>query len=419
MATTLESKACEACAKAKRRCDRELPHCLRCRGRAIECTYPPTKPTCFVLCEGDDPAPVTYDILPCDIFRSSKCYPVVQDQRIDTTRQTLGLGIPGFSSDLVDNRLYSSWFTSSETWEIDRFLKVEHNPFSVMGLKRLIIKIHQWLTDWVEKGSNPFIHSRLYKTRFPRCVQDAYTALSCYLHKTASNEQTIFHIIEDRAKQLVLEHSTLVADPLLADVNSSSVTIDSFEHLSRVHALLIYQVLCLYDGDIRLRHVAESHIPVLTSWMEEMVEHASHAVCLGDFLISSTQEQTEIGSSLSDIAHCENLLWYSWILAESIRRTWLVAAGIQGTYLVIQQGRPVPCQGGMMFTTRQGVWDAQSAMVWEKLCSEVNVGFMQVAEADRLFTEVTPEHVDDFTLLILQATFGEEKMERWRIQRLD
>jgi hypothetical protein len=278
-----------------------------------------------------------------------------------------------------------------------------------------MIKIHRWLADWVETGSNPFIHARLYRTRLPRCIQDAYTALSCYLHKTASNEQRIFQIIEDRAKQLLAEHHMPSADSFLSSVSntSSSVTLDSLEHLARVQALLIYQVICLYDGDIRLRHVAESHIPVLNSWTQQMVDHASHAVCLGGSVISSGHEQTVVGFGLSDVAQCENLLWYSWVIAESIRRTWLVASGIQGTYLVMQQGRTIPCQGGMMFTTRKGVWEAQSARAWEKLCSEVNVGLMQVAETDKLLTEVAPDDVDDFAMLILRATFSEERLDRW------
>ncbi|KAK9321361.1 hypothetical protein V1517DRAFT_262527, partial [Lipomyces orientalis] len=101
------------------------------------------------------------------------------------------------------------------------------------------------------KGSNPFIHSRLYRTRFPRCVQDAYTALSCYLHKTASNEDTIFQIIEDRAKHLLVEHGIPSADSLPEKVSSNSFTLDSLEHIARVQALLVYQILDLYDGDIR------------------------------------------------------------------------------------------------------------------------------------------------------------------------
>jgi len=42
----------------------------------------------------------------------------------------------------------------------------------------------------------------------------------------------------------------------------------------------------------------------------------------------------------------------------------------------------------MAFTTGKGVWEAQPALAWEKLCSEVNVGLIQMAEADKLFTKV-------------------------------
>ncbi|KAK9355882.1 hypothetical protein V1523DRAFT_403749 [Lipomyces doorenjongii] len=413
MARVLETKACNACAMAKRRCGKQTPDCLRCRRRGIECTYPPTKPTCFVLCGGDDTFPVEHDILPYNPQLSAYS-PGIQTRGADDARLSLGLDFPGLSSGLVDNQLTSCWFTSLETWKINRFPQAEQNLSGIIDLKRHIITIHRWLTQWVEKGSNPFIHSRLYRNRFPRCVQDAYTALSCYLHKTASNEQTIFQIIADRAQQLV-ENGIPSADSSLENISTSSLTLDSLEHIARVQALLVYQVLGLYDGDIRLRHLAETHIPVLNSWMQQMVEHASQAVCLGGSIISSAHEQTAVGFGLSDIAHCENLLWYSWILAESIRRTWVIASGIQAIYLMIKQGGEVPCQGGMMFTTRQGVWEAQSALAWEKLCSEVNVGLIQMAEADKLFTEVAPEDVNDFSKVILEATFGVERMERWGV----
>ena len=394
-----------------------MPHCLRCRRRGSKCSYPPAKPTCFVLCR-DDRSPVEHNIFPFSTLQSSAYSPGLQTREVDSSRLSLGLDLPGQSSDLSNNRPYSIWFTSPETWQIDHLLQIEYNPFTIIGLKRLLIKIHRWLTEWAEKGSNPFIHSQLYRTRFPPSVQDAYTTLSCYLHKTASNEQTIFQILEDRAKHLVVEYSTPSADILEDNVNSTSITLDSLEHIARVQALLIYQVLCLYNGDIRLRYIAESHIPVLNLWMQQMVEHASHAVCSSGSITSPAHEQTAAGYHPSNILHCENL-WHSWILSESIRRTWLIASGIQGAYLVMQQHRTIPCQGGMVITTRQGVWEAQSARAWEKLCSEVNIGLMQVAETDKLFSEAAPEDVDDFTMLILQATFGEERLERWGIQVQD
>ncbi|KAK9236924.1 hypothetical protein V1525DRAFT_405419 [Lipomyces kononenkoae] len=418
MTRAFEARACEACAAAKRRCGKQTPHCLRCRRRGIECTYPPTKPTSFVLC-GDVTFPVEHDLSSCSTRQLSAYSPGLQNSGAVDARLSLGLDLFGVSSGLVDIQLASSWFASPATWEICR-IPQERNSFRGADLMCHIIKIRRWLIQWVEQGSNPFIHSQLYRTRFPRCVQDAYSTLSCYLQKTAANEKTILQIIEDRAQRLLAEHGIPSADSSLENISASSVTLDSFEHIARVHALLVYQVLGLYDGDIRLRHLSESRIPVLKCWMQQMVEHASQAVCLGVSVISSAREQTAVDFSLSNIAHCEHLLWYSWILAESIRRTWVVASAIQTIYLMIQQGsRAPPCPGGMMFTTREGVWEAQSALAWERLCLKVNVGLIQMGEVDKLFTEIAPEDVNDFAKVILEATYGVEKMQRWGVHPQD
>ena len=114
--------------------------------------------------------------------------PDFQTRGADDAWLSLGLDDPRLSSGLVDIQPTSRWFTSLETWKIDRFPQPDYHSFSATDLKRYIMHIHGWLTQWVEKGGNPFIHPRLYRTRFPRCVQDAYTTLSCYHGKTASNE---------------------------------------------------------------------------------------------------------------------------------------------------------------------------------------------------------------------------------------
>lgn len=408
----LETKACGACARTKRKCGKQTPHCLRCRTRRIECVYPPTKPTHFVLYK-DDKLGAEDSVLPYHTPDSSSSSPVLQTRPDHDITLSLGLDIPRLSGGLDNSHLASNWFTSPETWEVYRFPQLEDSTFSDVGLKRHIRRIHRWLSQWVTKGSNPFIHFRLYRTRFPKCVQDAYTTLSCYLQKTAANERTVFRIIEDRTKQLLVENKVLPAGSL-DSLRTNSASLDSLEHVARVQALMVYQFLGLYDGDIRLRHLAESNIPILNSWKEQMIEHATRAVCLGESIMSSNDEQMSLSMSLTDIAHYENLLWYSWILAESMRRTWVMANGIQAIYLMTQQN--LPCQGCLMFTTRKGVWEAQSAIVWEKLCSEVNVGLMQIKDSDKLFAEVAPENVNDFTKALLEATYGIERMERWGVQ---
>lgn len=418
MSLALETKACVACAMAKRRCGKQTPHCQRCRTRGIDCRYPPPKPTSFILCGGDDPLPVEHEELPYDSSQLSARSPELQSIESEDARLYQGLDLTSLSSDLVGNQLVSNWFTSIETWNIDRFPQAEQQPICTVDFKRYLTKFRQWLAQWTEEGSNPFIHFRMYRNRFPRCIQDAYTVLTAYIHKTEANEQIVFKIIEDRSKQLLLYNGIPSPHPSVEKIRTGANALDSLEHIARVQALLIYQVLGLYDGDIRLRYLAESNIPVLNSWMHQMVEHASQDACLGESIIFSTHEQVTAGFSLSDIAHGENLLWYSWILAESIRRTWLLASGIQGMY-IIQQGLSIPCLGGMMFTTRQGVWEAQSAVAWEKLCSEVNVGFIQRAEAYKLFAEATPDEVNDFSKYILEITFGIENMERWGVKVQD
>jgi hypothetical protein len=285
-------------------------------------------------------------------------------------------------------------------------------------LKRYVQKICRWLTDWIETGSTPFIHARLYQTRYPRCIQDAYTTLACYLHRTALNEQTVFHIIENRIKDLVPE-DTFSSDSLPDNNAANSTTLDSLEHIARVHALLIYQIIGLYDGDIRLRHLSETCIPVLNSWLQAMIQHTRQSTSADSSVISSAYEKAALGGNPSTIAEDENL-WYSWILAETARRTWIVASGIHVVFTTIRQGGSIPaCNGGMVFTTRRGAWEAKSAFAWEKLCAEEYTGLIQMAEAGRLFTEVAPDEVNEFAKMVLELTFGREKMERWGAQRDD
>ncbi|KUJ09630.1 uncharacterized protein LY89DRAFT_274672 [Mollisia scopiformis] len=408
MVKALETKACDACGKAKRKCGKQTPRCLRCRTRGIECTYPPARPTRFVLLEDDNETPVVEPEAPVE---NALELPV--NSSILQTRGTgnIEVDLPASGEGLIDDRLATSWFASLETWKV-RFPRENQCLSVIADSKRFVTAIRRWLMQWIEKGTNPFIHKRLYQTRFPRSIQDAYTALSCYLHKTTSNEGLVLQIIENRATQLVAE-SQMDSAKSSIDENSSGSALDTLAHVARVQALLIYQFICLYDGDIRLRHLGESHIPVLDRWMRDMLDQSSHAPCLGGTIISQTLEQTRVRPSY--VSPTNELIWYSWVVAESVRRTWVVGSGIQVVFLALQRGGAPPCQGGVMYTTRHGVWEAPSAMAWEKLCSEVHVGLMQMADAERLFTDVSPEEVNEFTKVVLDVTFGRERMERWGV----
>lgn len=402
----LDRKACAPCARAKRKCGKEIPRCRRCEEKGIECTYPSKRPASFVIFRPEKTCPSvtnTPSLLNgvVSVSRIDISKPSTKNESSPTARTVVPVPFP-FDVPLSTHDI---WFLSPTTWERQHILNLDISQFSGPVLKRYPGDIHRWLVQWVKEGTNPFIHQQLYRQRFPRCAQDAYTALSFFISKTPANEETAYQILQDRA------------DQLLQDTHAAQ-KLNTFDHIARVHSLLVYQFLGLFESDIRLRHLAEERIPLLFKWANDMLESASQVANLSSFL------QQMIGLPENNLkapitsykalpqAVGDEALWRAWILAECVRRTWAIATGIQTVYLTLQRGWS-DCQGGTMLTTRKGVWAAESAYEWSRLCSEVDVGFMHREQTERLFTDTNVEDIDEFGKLMMKVTFGLERMERW------
>ena len=204
-------------------------------------------------------------------------------------------------------------------------------------------------------------------------VQDAYSAMSTYLNRTPDNEYVVFEILTSRLKKLLADYgeSDAIVDDTAALRQStrSPPCSDTLDHLARVQAMSTYLILMLFNGDDHLRHTAEKQIPVLDAWMREMVQTART-----DMLAQSSVNPFD-----------KDALWRAWILAESLRRTWIVGRTIAAQYEMLKAGAPVPsaCKGGMAFTTRKGAWEAGSAEEWEGMAAEVNFGLLQIGDARR------------------------------------
>jgi hypothetical protein len=343
-------------------------------------------------------------------------------------------------------QLSTDWFMSPDSWRIDYDLPphtepVPPSPYSRVALKAFLTTGQGWLSDWISTGGTTFIHKQLYSFQLPRCVQDAYTAVALYLLRTDENEDMVHRTIEDRSAQLLVDE----------EKHTTSSSLNSFGHLSRVHALLAYQIICLLDGDIRLRALAEERIPIMRSWLKQMLESVSFAsqltplgatgamtaargLGLGIVDImdaaaaaaaaassSSSSSSTTPGSTPATTpanTKCHNpssqeeVLWHAWIFAESVRRTWIFSEGLHTVYHVMLQGWSTCC-GALKFTTAAQVWDAPSSYAWSKICLEKNVALSEPEEVENFLEERRPEDVDDFAKSLLQIMFGKAKMERW------
>lgn len=325
---------------------------------------------------------------------------------------------------------------SPESWKIEYESPhcedpIPPSPYSRFALKAFLTTGQGWLSDWISTGGTTFIHKQLYSFQLPRCVQDAYTAVALYLLRTEENEDMVHRIIEERSAQFLKDE----------EKRKMSSSLNPFGHLARVHALLAYQIICLLDGDIRLRGLAEERIPIMMAWLKQMLDSVSFAaqltppgaegaltaarglglgiVDIMDAMSSASASGSTTPGGTPAIATTgfnpssrEEVLWHTWIFSESVRRTWIFAQGLHTVYEVILKGWTM-CAGALRITTASDVWDAPSSYAWSKICVDRDVRLSSPTEIENFLTEARPEDVDDFTKSLLQIMFGKAKMDRW------
>lgn len=291
------------------------------------------------------------------------------------------------------NLFKDAWFLTPESFTEDHSIPQPNAaPIADSHLKYFIGCVQNWLGDWITEGRSPLHHIRLYRLGMPRHVQDAYTTVALYMARNPKTEDVSFQIISDRAAQLV-------DDQALQDIVCDSR--DMFGHLSRVQGLLTYQVIRLFDGNIRMRAQADSQVPLLFEWARDMMEATRECI--------SQQRLPTYHHITSDAA---TAVWDTWILVESIRRTWLVANYVQQVYLYWKLGCS-ECPGRVLFTLRNGLWDVPSALEWEIMYREQDPLFVPIADEEVLFAKARSDEVDAFGHAIVAIEHGLEKFRRW------
>ena len=343
----------------------------------------------------------TADVILADDFMLDLASPLV-DKDNNFTAPSSPIQTPTAPATSAD------WFLAPETWRICHRDPSADMPVGKATIKKYVAVLQSWFERWVTTGSNPFIHFSLYSGNTPACVQVAYATLASYIHRTPANTETVLQIVEDRSNDLLLENGAFL-DKAGAEewADGGGQDVELFAQLTRLHALMVYQIIGLFDGDIRSRHVAEGHIAVLKSWAAKLFHSAAKA------LSNTSAAAMHLIGCLPTPSTYSQQQWYLWILSESIRRTWLVAGSLGPVFSALQR-RWAPCPGGIMYTNRSGLWTAPSVAEWEKQCSEKNVAFLQRFECTKLFDDAEPADIDEFGTAMLDMTFSGELLEKWR-----
>lgn len=389
-----EQKACFGCATAKRACDKQKPSCQRCVEKATRCQYPTTRRYLRLR-----PAINT----PSRLQGSAK-----QTGHLNVPENDCVTDLPTLDSPITNPVTRRPWFVGLENWTIEnkgtttcRFSSGPSHGSPQLG--DWTRSLWHWLRQWVDEGSNPFIHKQLYfDTGLPPCLEDAWTTLTAYFSKTALNKHLVMQIIEHRVDALLQsqphDDSSFMAVPSLQTV----------QHLARVQALFIYQYLQFHDGCIRQRAMAERYIPTLMLWCEQLWLSATlDAVHNEQFL--TTMDLSEPDAMAETLASKH---WKAWILSESLRRTWLVCTSTIASYLRERDGWN-ECAGEIRYTACRGLWDASSSAMWLDLSSKRDPLFVRSLHVDELLLKVAPTEVDDFSAVLMRLLISKDVMESW------
>ncbi|KAK0624053.1 hypothetical protein B0T14DRAFT_478156 [Immersiella caudata] len=416
-------KACVQCTRSKRKCDKTSPQCKRCLERGDPCEYQllahihrsPSEGTVARQSgsatleeesDNDDENPGTSFTLPGAIHGPAPETHSNPNANLSPSTPLTALTLSFLAP--------SSW---TRTYALDPPDDPASPRITEEDLPLFIAHLKRWLRVWLSTGHSPMMHRSLYRGSMPECIQDAFTSFSAYNGATEHTKCSILRILRDKAARLI-ESQPPVPDLDFPELSAPCVILDTTAHLARTQALFVYQLLRLFDGDIRSRAEAEEQMGTLHTWATQMLESARLDCVTAEYLMASGDAEggdrmNNFTLVLGSAAMTDpSLTWQAWILAESVRRAFLMAEYMQSVYLTIKRGWSV-CSGGVAFTPKAGLWDATGAWEWVNRAKRELGGrgetmlegkFPKLLESMEGWIGLKrnqPEDVDEFTRVVL------------------
>ncbi|KAH8879096.1 hypothetical protein GQ53DRAFT_814145 [Thozetella sp. PMI_491] len=255
----------------------------------------------------------------------------------------------------------------------------------------------------VTENATPWCHALLYADEMPRAIQDAQACCALYLAKNTANSTAVLRTVDARAKDLVAEPSP----PGLLGA------------LARVHAMILYGIILLFDGDPRARASAEQRLLSLAAATTELLQHMSSAT-EGYNFSSAAPTATTVTESVQALPSPSGSLeyWRKWILEESARRTFLLAHFLVRMYnRLVSLQLPLICDlklySGTLWTISAHLWTAQSEVEFRNAWNEKKRWVAFNSELTSILAEAQPDDIDSYGKIFLTSLVGPDEMREW------
>ncbi|KAH7316608.1 hypothetical protein B0I35DRAFT_409791 [Stachybotrys elegans] len=398
-------KSCSACIKSKRRCDTALPACLRCSQRRIACVYPArteaTQLEQFLSEQYDMPILSQVDAMPLPLIAEKDAAPSAfsfndaPEAPLDSVAVLLADADPPFidvapfleldASTPMDLIHQTSW--------LDRRDETRTGIVADIIAQRMRYAMDQLKNAphmFVSETRAPWCHSQLYSEEMPACIRDVHACCGLYMAKNAVNGTVILRSIESRVQELLATPLPTTEAGLMA----------------RVHSLLLYQIIRLFDGDIASRAAAERSMQALEDAALALLPHVQWCT-----------EGPEGELELFPMGPTKRF-WQEWLLHESARRTVLMAFFFNQTYrLVSGQRESMVCDGKLglchSWTVSAHLWHAETPLEFARAWREHDHYVVTNAQFSLMLKKAEASDVDIFGRIFISCLLGVEEAAGW------
>ncbi|KIH91201.1 hypothetical protein SPBR_01743 [Sporothrix brasiliensis 5110] len=416
-------RSCLACTKAKRRCDNTLPACVRCRRRGVECLYPVRQPDPSPAQQGQtatkssttsDGAYTFLPLQPCDLLLDT-----AEPPSCGSTASPFH----SLSQAYVDTATVFDFVSHAHDVSIHDADKADHTDNVAGGQLSLIpapplpLSAPLAAADWnyvsriiashlghamdiirdaprlfVLENRLPWSHPRLYRDGMPRAMEDALSSCALYQAKNSVNTSVVLRTIDRR----------------LHDLLAAPEPTSPLECIAKTQALLLYNIIGIFDTDINARATVENTQPLLRRAARRLLS----------FITFDALQDAPDEAALVLSAHA---FWDSWVLMESARRTFLISLYFMHLYSVVVGSPLRTCDErkylNRYWTISASLWHASCPLDFARAWRANRFFLARIGNFDQLLAEARAEDIDDFSRIFLSSLMGIDDFSRWMASR--
>jgi hypothetical protein len=358
---SVRRKSCDACFQARRKCDLTYPICKRCRKNQKTCHYVRTPTT------SEEDTPQAAD----EAFDQSLDVTSFIDWTVTSPGQ-LQRGrndTPAFNFNLQGSSLLDDLLSPTIPNFLGNLGDIQPISGNTQSWEWVIDQLKSYPREFAEHAELPFIHKDLFRDQPPHAIRSVFGICAAYRCMNDANKNIMFQTLNEEVVELL----------------SPALGATLLEALSRLQALVLYQIIRLFDDDLKQRTIAEQQQSLTGAWALQLLQR-SNVELQGE---QPTRE--------------------NFILAESIRRTVMVAFLLYAVYSIFKYGvcPEFATLSILPVSTKAALWNSPPAFLEQCDLSET----MKYPDFTELWLASPKKNLDPFKKLILVACKGIEQVE--------